>query len=373
MDRIEIERTDMKYRTNRKTGDRISEIGIGSSYMYEAGKEEAVKALRRAYEGGINYYDLAAGHGDCFPIYGEALSDVREKIFYQIHFGADYTQGDYGWSLDLDTVRRSVEWMLKQLRTDYIDYGFIHCQDEISDWETYKKNGIYDYILELKEKGVVRHIGLSSHTPKVINRILDEADVDMLMFSVNPGYDFGEGEYAYGEVEERRKIYERCEKDGIGISCMKPFSGGQLLDASVSPFKQALSVHQCLKYILDKPGVLVALPGAKSVKEVEELLTYYDKSEEELDYSIISSFEPIAMSGKCVYCNHCKPCPMGIDIGLVNKYYDLTLAGDEMAKDHYRKLEINASACIGCGHCDSRCPFNVKQSEKMKEIVSFMG
>lgn len=64
---------------------------------------------------------------------------------------------------------------------------------------------------------------------------------------------------------------------------------------------------------------------------------------------------------------------MGIDIGLVNKYYDLTLAGDEMARDHYRKLEINASACIGCGHCDSRCPFNVKQSEKMKEIVSFMG
>lgn len=362
----------MKYRVNRKTGDRISEIGIGSSYMYEAGKDEAIKALARAVEGGINYFDLAAGHGDSFPIYGEALHEYRDRIFYQIHFGADYTKGDYGWSLDLETVKQSVAWMLKQLRTDYIDYGFIHCQDEFSDWETFKKNGIYDYILELKKNGVVRHIGLSSHTPKVINRILDEADVDMLMFSINPGYDYGEGEYAFGETEEREKIYRRCEKQGIGISVMKPFSGGQLLDEKTSPFKKALTIYQCLKYILDKPGVLVALPGAQSVKQVEDLLKYYEKSEEELDYSLVSSFEPIRTSGRCVYCNHCKPCPMGIDIGLVNKYYDLALAGDEMAVEHYKTLEVNASACIQCGHCDSRCPFQVKQSEKMAKIREYM-
>ena len=362
----------MKYRINRKTGDRISEIGIGSSYMYEAGREEAVKALRRAYEGGINYFDLAAGHGDSFPIYGEALSEVRENIFYQIHFGADYTSGDYGWTLDLETVKRSVDWMLRELKTDYIDYGFIHCQDEFSDWEEYQKNGIYDYILQLKQKGIVRHIGLSSHTPKVINRILDEAEVDMLMFSVNPAYDYGQGEYAYGEAEEREKIFQRCEKEGIGISVMKPFSGGQLLDNKTSPFGKALTVHQCLKYILDKPGVLVALTGAQSVKEVETLLEYYDKSEEELDYSLISSFEPIRVSGRCVYCNHCKPCPMGIDIGLVNKYYDLALAGDGMAVEHYRTLEKNAYDCIGCGHCDARCPFSVKQSEKMQKIREYM-
>ena len=132
----------MRYRINRKTGDRISEIGIGTAYIYEAGTDEAVKALRRAYEGGINYFDLAAGHGDAFPIFGEAFEDIRENIFYQIHFGADYSSGDYGWSLNLDTVKKSVAKMLKELRTDYIDYGFIHCQDEIADWETYLKNGI---------------------------------------------------------------------------------------------------------------------------------------------------------------------------------------------------------------------------------------
>ena len=362
----------MKYRINRRTRDNISEIGIGSAYMFEAGMEEAVKALRRAYEGGINYFDLAAGDGKSFPIWGEALHDVRKDIFYQIHFGADYTKGTYGWSLDLDTVKRSVDRQLKELRTDYIDYGFIHCQDEISDWETYQQNGIYGYILKLKKQGVVRHIGLSSHTPSVIHRILDDTDVDMLMFSVNPAYDYGQGEYANGSVDERAEVYKRCEKDGIGISVMKPFSGGQLLTAEQSPFGQALSMYQCIRYALDKPGILTVLPGAQSVEEVEKLLAYYDQPEEALDYSVIGSFAPPQANGKCVYCNHCKPCPVGIDIGLVNKYYDLAKAGDGMVVEHYRTLEKNAADCVQCGHCDSRCPFSVHQSERMRKIKAYM-
>ncbi len=361
----------MKYRINKKTGDSISEIGIGSSYMYEAGTDEAVKALRKAYEGGINYYDLAAGDGSAFPIYGEAFKDVRKNIYYQIHFGADYTKGTYGWSLDLDTIKKSVQWQLEKLHTDYIDYGFIHCQDEIEDWEIYKKNGIYDYILDLKRSGVVRHIGLSSHTPEVIQTILDEADIDMLMFSINPGYDFGKGEYAFGNLDERNAIYQRCEKEGIGISVMKPFSGGQLLDASQSIFHYALTPYQCIKYALDTPGVLTVLPGAQSVEEVESLLDYYNQSEKELDYSIISSLTVSKVEQRCVYCNHCKPCPMGIDIGLVNKYYDLAIAGDDMAKSHYHELKKNASNCIQCGHCDKRCPFHVKQSTRMLKIQEY--
>ena len=362
----------MNYRINRKTGDRISEIGIGSAYMFGAGMDEAVRALRRAVEGGINYFDLAAGDGATFPIWGEALSEIRKSLYYQIHFGADYTAGTYGWSLDLETIKRSVDKQLKELRTDFIDYGFIHCQDEVSDWETYLKNGVYDYILSLKKAGVVRHVGLSSHTPAVIGRIMDDAEIDMLMFSVNPAYDYGQGEYANGTVDERAAVYRRCESEGVGISVMKPFSGGQLLDEKQSPFGQALTPYQCIRYCLDKPGVLTVLPGAKSVSEVESLLAYYDQPEEALDYSVIGTFAPPEAGGKCVYCNHCKPCPMGIDVGLVNKYYDLARAGDAMAAEHYRTLEKNASDCVGCGHCDSRCPFSVKQSERMAQIREYM-
>ncbi len=362
----------MRYRANKRTGDRISEIGMGSAYMPEADREEAVRALRAAFEGGVNYFDLAAGDGKAFAMWGEALGDVRERVFYQIHFGADYTKGTYGWSLELDHVKRSVAWQLERLGTDYIDYGFIHCQDEFSDWETYRKNGVYAYLLSLKEQGVVRHLGLSSHTPRVIGRILDDAPVDMLMFSVNPAYDWGQGEYAKGGVDERAEVYRRCEKEGIGISVMKPFSGGQLLDAARSPFHAALTPYQCIRYALDKPGVLTVLPGAQSVAEVRALLAYCDQPEEALDYSMIASFAPDEASGKCVYCNHCKPCPAGLDIGLINKYYDLARAGDALAVEHYKTLGKTAADCVGCGHCDRRCPFGVRQSARMREIDEWM-
>ena len=199
----------MKYRNNKRTGDKISEIGMGSAYIYEAGTKVAVDTIRHAYEGGVNYFDLAAGDGSAFPMYGEALSDVRDKIFYQIHFGADYSRGTYGWSLDLDTVKRSLDKQLHDLKTDYINYGFIHCQDEFSDWESYQRNGVYDYILKLRDEGVVKHLGLSSHTPAVIQKIMDDARIDMLMFSVNPGYDYGQGDYAHGGVDERTEVYKK--------------------------------------------------------------------------------------------------------------------------------------------------------------------
>lgn len=363
----------MKYRINKRTGDRISEIGIGTSYLFEAGTKKAVEALRFAYENGVNFFDLASGDGATFPIFGEALANVRRNVLYQIHFGADYSKGTYGWTLKLDAVKRSVDRQLRELKTDYIDYGFIHCQDEHSDWEKYKENGVLSYLLSLQKDGVVKHLGLSSHTPAVIQTILDEAPVDMLMFSVNPGYDYHHGELAFGGVDERAAVYRRCEAEGIGISVMKPFSGGQLLDAKTSPFGTALTEYQCMRYVLDKPGVLTLLPGIRDKSDVERLLAYYDKTEEELDYSVIGSFAPAEASGKCVYCNHCKPCPVGLDIGLINKYYDLAKAGDEMAAEHYRTLEKTAEDCVSCGHCDQRCPFRVQQSARMQEIAEYFG
>ena len=76
----------MEYRLNRKTGDRFSEIGLGTAYLFEAGMEEGVRALQHAVEGGINIFDLAAGHGDTYPIFGEALAGVRKDVFYHMRF-----------------------------------------------------------------------------------------------------------------------------------------------------------------------------------------------------------------------------------------------------------------------------------------------
>lgn len=135
----------------------------------------------------------------------------------------------------------------------------------------------------------------------------------------------------------------------------------------------ALSRSQCLQYAIDRPGVLVAVPGVQTMEQLDELLEFPKATEQERDYSIIGSFTADTFSGTCVYCNHCQPCPAGIDIGLANKYYDLALAGDRIAANHYDKLSTKADACLKCGHCESRCPFGVEQMTRMTKIAEYFG
>lgn len=197
------------------------------------------------------------------------------------------------------------------LHTDYTDMGFVHCIDEMSDYNQIMSGGIWDYMKSLKANGVIRHLGLSSHDPEIIRRFLDTGLIDMVMFSINPAYDYSTGTYGIGTAADRAALYRECEKEGVGISVMKPFGGGQ--------------------------------------------------------------FTPQNADGICVYCNHCQPCPKGLNVGMINKYYDLALAGDEMARGHYDKLSVKAGACIQCGHCESRCPFHVKQEARMQEISRYFG
>jgi len=292
-----------------------------------------------------------------------------------MHFGAVYDeQGEYGWCRDFETIKRTFLWELETLGTDYADFGFLHCVDEEEDFEALCRNGVLDYLKELKAAGVVRHLGFSSHTPHVANRILDTGLMDMMMFSINPAYDFEKGdEYGIGSVSERFELFRRCEREGVGISVMKPFFAGQLLTAEQSPFGVALTHSQCLQYAIDRPGVLTAVPGVQTMEHLDTLLRFLTASEEQRDYSVIGSFTADTVTGTCVYCNHCQPCPAGIDIGLVNKYYDLALAGDRIAANHYTKLSVNAKACLHCGHCESRCPFGVLQERRMDEICEFFA
>ncbi len=184
----------MEYRIHPKTGDRISVIGIGTGPIFEAPEKEAVAALAYAHEQGINYADFATAGAETFRYAGMAFASVRKEMFYQVHFGANYETGEYGWTTSLDKVKRQVDWQLKELKTDYIDFGFIHCLDSEDDWKQYQKNGVLDYLLEMKKSGVVRHIGLSTHTPELAQKILDTGLIEQLMFSINPAYDYQHGD-----------------------------------------------------------------------------------------------------------------------------------------------------------------------------------
>ena len=194
------------------------------------------------------------------------------------------------------------------------------------------------------------------------------------MFSLNPMYDYtDESEYGQGAASDRAALYREFERAGVGVSVMKPFAGGQLLDPAQSPFGRALTRTQCIQYALDKPGVVTVLPGVHGIDDLHDLLTYFEATPEERDYSVLADMAPQSREARCVYCNHCQPCPAGIQVGLVNKYYDLACVGDDLAAEHYRNLEHHAGECMGCGHCDSRCPFGVAQSDRMQEIATYFG
>ncbi len=262
----------MDYRTLPHGGESISVIGLGTSSIQASSEKEIQETIEEAAARGINYFDMASAEAKPFAAYGRALSGIREQVYFQIHFGADYHTGTYGWTTDLDTVKKSVDWQLQMLQTDYIDFGFLHCIDEESDLRAVERAGILSYIEELKQQGVVRHIGLSSHTPKLAEEVLDKGILDMIMFSINPAYDYRKGDYGIGNVEERMKLYRRCEKEGVGISVMTAFGGGQLLD---------------------------------------RILKFFDAAPEEKDYSVIGTFAPQDAEGICVYCNH--RCPFHVD------------------------------------------------------------
>ena len=354
--------------------EKFGVLGLGLAGIGKNPPAEIEAILRRAMDHGINFFDLCTPGATYAPL-GRAIAGRREQVFLQVHFGAVYDEnGEYGWCRDFEIIKKTFLWELDQLGTDYVDFGFLHCVDEDEDLDKLVEIGVLDYLKELKAKGVVRHIGFSSHTPSVAGRIIDTGLVDMMMFSINPAYDFEKGdEYGIGSVRERFDLFQRCARDGIGISVMKPFFGGQLLSAEQSPFGTALTHTQCLQYAIDRPGVLVAVPGIQSMEHLEQVLRFLTATDEERDYSIIGTFTADTISGTCVYCNHCQPCPAGIDIGLVNKYYDLALAGDDLAANHYTKLRIRADSCLHCGHCESRCPFGVKQEARMEEIDRYFS
>ena len=129
--------------------------------------------------------------------FGEALRDVRHDVMYQIHFGADYSHGAYGWSLSLDNIKHSIAIQLDALKTDYIDYGFIHCQDKISDWKLFRRTACW--LPAGTEKTGSCAISAWDLILRLLQKILDTGVVDMMMFSINPAYSpYQHGDFALG-------------------------------------------------------------------------------------------------------------------------------------------------------------------------------
>ncbi len=376
----------MIYRNLGKSTMKIGVIGLGCEHLEGRPYEEVDAVVGSAIEHGVNLFDVFMPQPEVRSAIGRSLRGRREKVMLQGHLGVIY-RGQYQRSRVLADCREFFDDLLLRCQTDYIDIGMLHFVDEFSDFETMVQNGVIDYALELKASGAIRALGFSSHEPVSALKMVQTGLFDVMMFSINPAYDlmpaacdaydlcalkdFDSLRHVGGVAPDRAALYRECEARGVGITVMKSLAAGRLLSASESPFAAPLTVPQCCAYALDRPGVASVLVGCRTPEEVKAAAAYCGATPEELDYSaILGSEASFSLSGKCMYCNHCLPCPAKIDIAAVNKYLDLARATPDNVPDsvrnHYEALKMPASACIYCGLCEQRCPFGVPVRENMK-------
>ena len=381
----------MNYRNLGNTGLKVSEIGMGCEGFSEDNFTMAKKLFDIAEKRGVNYFDLYASNPELRKAVGNAMKGRREKFIAQSHICSVWQNGQYKRTRKISEVRAGFEESLELLQTDYIDVGMIHYCDALDDWNEIISGGVLDYARELKSVGKIKHIGLSSHNPQVAMKAVESGAIEVLMFSVNPCYDlmpasedveqlWNEDNYKNNLTNldpDRQKLYETCQKLGVGITVMKCFGGGDLLDANLSPAGVALTVNQCINYALTRPAVAVVLAGAHSVEQFEQSLDYENATENQKDYATaFATFPRISWKGHCLYCSHCAPCVKKINIADVTKFLNLAVAQKiipETVREHYKILNHHAGECIQCGICETRCPFGVNIRENMLKAKKIFG
>lgn len=382
----------MIYKTLGRSGLKASEVGLGCEHLEGQSYEVIKSVIDAALEQGINILDVFMSEPQVRSDIGRALEGRRDKVLIQGHFGARWKDGQYGRTRQLEETKFFFEDLLARLRTDYIDIGMFHCVDTDEEYDQIFTNGVADYAKEQKAQGVVRALGISTHDPAIGLRAIESGIIDVILFSINPAYDLlpdGLGstqplfdaatfqQPLLGMHPIRAKFYEKCETENIGITVMKSLAAGSLLDAARSPFGMALSPIQCIHYAMDRPAVGSVLVGVHNADEIVEACRYEQATAEERDYSVLLASTPqFSLKGRCMYCNHCLPCPQHINIAQVNKLLDLARSSERMpgtVQAHYDALEHHGGDCIACHACESRCPFGVPIAENMKQAADLFN
>jgi predicted aldo/keto reductase-like oxidoreductase len=380
----------MQYRPIGKTGMSASVIGLGAEHLDNKPYEAVETVIHAALDQGINIMDLFMPGEPVRTNIGRALAGRRDKMLIQGHICSTDINEQYDNSRDLPTVKKYFDDLFRCLKTDYIDIGMLFFIDTEKDFTNVFETEIVRYAQDLKQQGRIRAIGASSHNPAIARRVVETGVVDLLMFSINPAFDMVPAETYVIDImmedktwdfekkldRDRAALYQFCERQGIAITVMKTLGAGKLISPEHTPFAKPLTVAQCIHYALTRPAVVSALVGCRSREDVLEAVAYLDKSDAERDYSAVLRDFQGDFRGHCVYCNHCLPCPSGINIANVHKYLDIAVLDEDNIPasivSHYRSLDRRASDCAACGSCEERCPFSVPVMANMKKAVTLL-
>lgn len=383
----------MEYRILGRTGIKVSAIGIGGEGFENRSYEDCAAIIDCAMSEGINFIDIYNSNPEVRVNVGRALKKYpRENFIIQGHLCTTWDDGQYRRTRDFDEVVDAFEDLLSRMKLGYVDVGMIHYVDDHNDFDNIFNGKIISYAKELKAKGVIKALGLSTHNTDIAFRAVKTGIIDVILFSINAAYDmlpaiedvdilFEESTFknrTYEGIDPNRdRLYRTCQNAGVALTVMKGYAAGVLLSEKESPFEQALTPVQCLHYCLTRPAVASVMVGVSNSSQILSAAAYVTASDKEKDYTEVLANTPRkSFSGHCMYCGHCAPCSKKIDIAAVNKYLDLASIQDnvpETLRGHYALLEHHANECIECGVCMKNCPFGVDVINKMRQAVKLFG
>lgn len=334
----------MEYRVLGKTGLKISKLGFGGIPIQRIDEKGTRTIFEKMVEMGVNYIDTARGYTVSEQYIGYAMEGLRDK----------FVLATKSMARTKEAMEKDINISLSNLRTDYIDLYQVHNPSMDNLDQVLAEGGALEALMEAKAAGKIGHIGLTAHSTQVFERALELDWVETIMFP-------------YNIVEQQgADLIKKCQEKNIGFIDMKPLAGGAIEDATLA-----------LRYIYANPAVTVVIPGMADLKELEQNVKASENlaplSEEEL--AAMDAVRKQLGSNFCRRCNYCAPCAVGIPIPSVFLFagylerYDL----EGWARDRYNTIPVKASACIECGVCETRCPYNLPIRQMMKKCAEEFG
>ena len=318
-----------------KTNITVSKNGFGALPIQRISADEAVHLLKKAYNGGINYFDTARFYTDSEEKLGLALSDVRENIIISTKTMCSNV-ADF-W--------RDLEVSLDKLKTDYIDIYQFHNPPFCP--KPGDGTGLYEAMLEAKRLGKIRHIGITNHRLAVAEEAVLSGLYETLQFP-----------FSYLASEKEEALVRLCEERDVGFICMKALAGG-LISRSDAAYA----------FLADYP--VAPIWGVQRERELDEFLAYNDDPPhmtDELREFIRKEREELS-GDFCRGCGYCMPCPVGIQINNCARMSLMIRRApvDAQLSEASQAMMKKTEDCIECGKCKSMCPYGLDTPALLKK------
>lgn len=310
------------------TGIVTNKNGFGALPIQRISDQEAVYLLQKAYENGIDYFDTARWYTDSEHKVGIAFAGMREKVFIATKTGAKCA----------DDFWKDLETSLEQLQTDYIDVYQFHNPAVCP--KPGDESGLYEAMLQAKEQGKIRHIGITNHRLAVAKEAIESGLYETLQFP-----------FCYLATEKDIALVEMCKDKDMGFIAMKALSGGLITNSAAA-----------YAYLSQYDNVL-PIWGVQRENELDEFLSYIDnppKMDSEISAFIAHDREEL-LGEFCRGCGYCMPCPMGIEINNCARMSLLlrrSPSASHLSKEGQEKM-MKIEDCIHCNQCKSKCPYGL--------------